>query len=214
MEDYIEAHIDAEPEYLRNLAHDAHLKLLYTRMMSGHQQGRFLKMLVEMINPRKVLEIGTYAGYATLCLAEGLPDGATIDTVEIDDELEGFIRRHFLNSPYASKIMLHIGDAMDIVPSLAHDSGQWDLVFLDADKRLYPEYYAMLKPLIKHGGWLVADNTLWGGKVVSAWEAATSNHNDRQLNGIMRFNEMVACDTDVEKVILPLRDGLTIIRRL
>lgn len=213
LEEYISLHCDNEPSYLQRLAHDANVRLLYTRMMSGHVQGRFLKMLVEMIRPSSVLEIGTFAGYATLCMAEGLSPDAFIDTVEIDDEIEDFIREHFAGSPFGNRIRLHIGDALEIVPSLAKEQKHWDLIFLDADKRLYPCYYTMLKPLIAKGGWLIADNTLWSGKVTVAMENAALRSKDDQLDGIMTFNEMVANDSDVEKVILPLRDGLSIIRK-
>lgn len=212
--DYIERHIDPEPEYLRKLYHDASLRLLYTRMMSGHLQGRLLKMFTQMINPGRVLELGTYAGYATLCIAEGLRDDAVIDTVEIDDELETFILEHLGCTPLGSKISLHIGDAMEVVPALAARTGKWDMVFLDADKRQYPQYYTMLMPYVADGGWILADNTLWSGKVIEADQGHRGNRKDEQLDAIMQFNDMVAADPNVEKVILPLRDGLTIIRKL
>lgn len=204
LEDYILRHIDAEPEHLYRLDRDTHLKLLYSRMCSGHLQGRLLKMLVRMINPRRILELGTFSGYSAQCLAEGLlaPD-AQVHTIEIEDELEDFLRAHFVKSPVGSRIHLHIGDANDILPQLG---GAFDLVFVDANKRQYPEYYEMVLPHVAPGGFIIADNTLWDGKVADP----TAKH-DAQTEGIRRFNDMVAADPRVEKVIVPLRDGLTII---
>ena len=206
MEEYVERHIDPEPSHLKRLYRRANLRLLYTRMMSGHAQGRLLKMLTAMIRPGRVLEIGAYAGYATLCLAEGLTEGAVVDTVEIDDELEPFLREAFDDSPYAEKINLHIGNALDVVPSLAAKGLGWEMALIDADKRLYPEYYRMLLRVMKPGSWILADNTLWNGKV-----ALNGRSSDPQLQGILEFNDMVAADDRVEKVIIPMRDGLTLI---
>lgn len=204
LEDYILRHIDAEPEHLYQLDRDTHIKLLYSRMCSGHLQGRLLKMLVRMINPRRILELGTFSGYSAQCLAEGLlaPD-AQVHTIEIEDELEDFLRAHFAKSPVGSRIHLHIGDANDILSRLG---GAFDLVFVDANKRQYPEYYEMVLPHVAPGGFIIADNTLWDGKVADP----TAKH-DAQTEGIRRFNDMVAADPRVEKVIVPLRDGLTII---
>lgn len=212
MENYIEQHIDAEPDYLQSLSRDANRRLLYTRMMSGHWQGRLLKMLTQMIRPQKVLEMGTFAGYSTLCIAEGLEGNAAIDTIEIDDELQPFLTRHFSGVPHGKRISLHIGDALEIVPKLAASVTSWDMVFIDADKRLYPLYYTMVKPLLKSGAWILADNTLWNGKILSGSPEERQSKQDPQLSGIMEFNRLVAADSSVEKVILPIRDGLTIIR--
>ncbi len=204
LEDYILKHIDAEPDHLYRLDRDTHIKLLYSRMCSGHLQGRLLKMLVRMVKPRRILELGTFSGYSAQCMAEGLTDGeAQLHTIEIEDELEDFLREHFAKSPYANRIHLHIGDAADILPRLDE---KFDLVFIDANKRQYPEYYEMVLPHVAPGGFIIADNTLWDGKV-----AAPGTKHDPQTDGIMRFNDMVAADTRVEKVIVPLRDGLTII---
>lgn len=205
LERYITAHIDAEPENLHRLYRRVNIELLYSRMCSGHVQGRLLKMLTRMIQPRNVLEIGTYAGYSALCIAEGLNEGATVDTIEIEDEMEDFIRRQFAESPYGSRIQLHIGDAMQIIPSLNKD---WDMVYIDANKRFYVDYYNLLIDRLHSNAYIVADNTLWDGKVVDL----TANH-DAQTLGIAAFNDLVANDDRVEKVIIPLRDGLTIIRK-
>jgi predicted O-methyltransferase YrrM len=203
LEDYILSHSDKEPELLAKLNRDVHLRLLYPRMCSGHLQGRILTMLTRMISPLNVLELGTYAGYSALCIAEGLPEGGHLDTVEIDDEMEDFIRGQFNNSPFGAKVTLHIGDAAQIVPSLGK---KFDMAFMDANKRTYCETYEMLLPLMNPGGFILADNTLWDGKVTDP----DANH-DPQTSGICRFNDMVAADPRVEKVILPLRDGLTLI---
>ncbi len=203
LEDYILSHSDKEPELLAKLNRDVHLRLLYPRMCSGHLQGRILTMLTRMISPLNVLELGTYAGYSALCIAEGLPEGGHLDTVEIDDEMEDFIRGQFNSSPFGAKVTLHIGDAAQIVPSLGK---KFDMAFMDANKRTYCETYEMLLPLMNPGGFILADNTLWDGKVTDP----AANH-DPQTSGICRFNDMVAADPRVEKVILPLRDGLTLI---
>lgn len=203
-EDYILKHIDPEPQELRQLNRDVNLRLLYPRMCSGHLQGRLLKMLTAMISPMRALEIGTYAGYSALCIAEGLPDGATLDTVEIDDEMEDFIRGRFASKPEGEKITLHIGDIADISTRLQPG---YDMIYLDANKRTYAETFSMVRHLIKPGGFVIADNTLWDGKVTDP----AGNH-DPQTRGICRFNDMVASDPTLEKVILPLRDGLTLIR--
>ncbi len=205
LERYISAHIDAEPAALARLGRMAQTRLLYGRMCSGHIQGRLLKMLVEMTRPRRVLEIGTFVGYSAVCLAEGLGDGGEVHTVEVDDELEDIIRATLAENPAGSKVTLHIGDALSVVPTLA---GGWDLVFIDGNKRDYAAYYRMTLPLLNPGGYILADNTLWYGKV-----AEPEAHRDRQTAGVIEFNDMVAADDRVEKVILPLRDGLTIIRK-
>ena len=204
LEDYILSHIDPEGESLARLNRETHLYHLRPRMCSGHLQGRLLKMFVRMINPRNILELGTFTGYSAMCLAEGLikPDGE-LHTIEIDDELEDFIRSHFEASPLAERIHLHIGDARDILPTLGKT---FDLVFMDANKREYSEYYDLVFPLLSPGGFIIADNTLWDGKVVD-WGKKL----DAQTEGILKFNDYVAKDDRVEKVIIPLRDGLTII---
>ncbi|MDO5772164.1 MAG: O-methyltransferase [Bacteroidales bacterium] len=204
LEDYILKHIDAEGDDLRRLNRETHLYHLRPRMCSGHLQGRMLKMMVRMIRPQHILELGTFTGYSALCLAEGLADDSCrLDTIEIDDELEDFIRAHFDASPLAPCIHLHIGDARDVLPTI---EGDFDLVFIDANKREYCQYYEMVFPRVASGGFIIADNTLWDGKVVD-WGKKL----DAQTEGILRFNDMIAADDRVEKVILPVRDGLTII---
>lgn len=205
LEKYVLSHIDDEPDYLKALYRDTHVKLLRPRMASGHLQGRLLKMLVRMIRPRNVLEIGTYSGYSALCLAEGLDDGAMLYTYEINDEQEDFTRPWLEKSPYADRIKFFIGDALELVPQ----SGVvFDMAFMDGDKRRYCDYYAMIMKQLSPGGYIIADNTLWDGHVVEA-----EHSKDGQTRGILAFNDMVKADGNVEKVILPLRDGLTVIRK-
>ena len=206
LDQYILDHIDAEGEYLHALWRDTQLRLAYGQMASGHLQGRLLKMLVQMIAPRMVVELGTFSGYSALSMAEGLQPGAELHTFEIFDEMEDFVRPWFENSEYADRIHLHIGDAMDLVPQM---DVQWDMAFVDADKRRYVEYYEMLLPRMKKGGFMLVDNTLWYGRVLEEHPRAS----DLQTNVIKAFNDLVAKDDRVEKVILPLRDGLTLIRK-
>jgi len=206
LDDYILEHIDEEGEQLSKLNRDAHVNLLRPRMLSGHLQGRILKILVRIHQPKRILEIGTYTGYATLCLAEALPPDGEIHTIEIDDELEDFIQKQFNQSPLKDKIHLHIGDALEIIPQLKES---YDLVFIDADKRLYCEYYNLIFDKINKGGIILADNTLWDGKVIQE-----IHPNDKQTIGISHFNEKIKNDKRIEKVILPLRDGLTLIYKL
>lgn len=205
LDEYILRHIDDEGEYLKALYRDTYVKLLRPRMASGHLQGRLLKMLVEMIRPKQVLEIGTYSGYSALCMAEGLPEGGQLHTFEINDEQEDFTRPWLEKSAFADKIHFYIGDALELVPNLGI---QFDMAFVDGDKRKYVEYYEMVLEHLVPGGYILADNTLWDGHVLE-----TPHSNDKQTLGIMAFNDLVASDSRVEKVILPLRDGLTIIRK-
>lgn len=206
LEKYICSHIDAEPQLLAELDRHTHLKVLSARMLSGHLQGTLMKMLIRMVNPRLVLELGTFTGYSALSMAEGLlRDDAEIHTIEIDDELEPIISRFFDRSPHRDKLFLHIGDAEQIVPTI---EGEFDFIFIDANKRTYPQYYDLVFPRLRKGGYILADNTLWDGKVTEA-----PAHNDGQTIGVMKFNDMVAADDRVEKVILPIRDGLTLIRK-
>lgn len=200
---YILDHIDTEPELLKKLNRDAHTNLLHPRMISGHLQGRLLKMFCRMIQPKYILELGTYTGYATLCLAEGAVDDAEIHTIEVFDELEDFIKKHLHQSKLKDKIHLHIGDALEIIPKL---DCTFDLVFIDANKRSYTEYYEAIFPKVRQGGLIIADNTLWDGKVLD-----TPKGSDKQTIAIQSFNDMIATDERVEKVIVPIRDGLTLI---
>ncbi len=201
--DYIESHISAEPPHLQKLYRDTWLHRLYPRMCAGHVQGRLLKMLTAMISPRRVLELGTFSGYSAMCIAEGMDQSGEVHTVEIDDEQADSLRELFATAPGA-RITLHIGDALAVVPSLP---GGWDMVYIDANKRQYTEYFEMVLPLVRQGGFILADNTLWDGKV------ATGSH-DPQTLGIERFNDAVARDPRVETAIIPIRDGLTLLRKL
>ena len=173
-------------------------------MCSGHVQGRLLAMLSKMISPGRVLELGTFTGYSALCLAEGLADDGELHTVEIDDEAEDELLELFASAPGGQRITLHIGDALQTIETLG---GEWDLVFIDANKRNYCDYYDLVFPNVRHGGYIIADNTLWDGKVVDP------TAHDAQTEGILSFNDMIASDDRVEKVILPIRDGMTIIRK-
>ncbi|MCQ2095668.1 MAG: class I SAM-dependent methyltransferase [Bacteroidaceae bacterium] len=209
VDEYIARHIDREGEYLHRLYRATQTKLLYGRMASGHVQGRLLKMLTEMIRPRTVLEIGTFSGYSALCMAEGLEEGAMLHTIEIFDELEDFTRPWIENSPWADKVQFHIGDALELVPRLGL---RYDMVFIDGNKRVYPEYYDLVMEYMNPRGYIIADNTLWDGHVLGDVPAGAVTNKDMQTVGVMAFNDMVADDERVEKVMIPVRDGLTIIR--
>ncbi|MDE6809379.1 MAG: O-methyltransferase [Muribaculaceae bacterium] len=204
LDEYILSHISPEPRLLKQLNRHTNGQHLYGRMCSGHLQGRIIKMLTTMIKPTRVLELGTFTGYSALCFAEGM-DGGHIDTVEIDDEIVEVAREWIDKSPFSDIIDIHTGDALEIIPTL--DDG-YDLVFIDANKRIYSEYLEAVYPKIKPGGYIMADNTLWDGKV------SDSDANDAQTKGIKQFNDAVSRDPRFETVILPLRDGLTIMRKL
>lgn len=203
IEQYILDHIDEEGELLQSLNRDAHVNLLRPRMLSGHLQGRILKMFCRMLQPKNILEIGTYTAYATLCLAEGAPEGAEIHTIEVNDELEDFIMKYLHQTKLKDKIHLHLGNAMEIIPTL---DCMFDLIFIDANKRFYIEYYNLIFDKVRSGGLIIADNTLWDGKVLEVPKPG-----DKQTIGIQQFNDLVAADDRVETVIVPLRDGLTLI---
>lgn len=203
MEDYILSHSDEEGSLLSTLYRDANVNLLRPRMLAGHLQGRILKMFCRMLRPHRVLEIGTYTGYATLCMAEGLEDDALIHTIEINDEMEDFIMKYFPRSPYKDKIKLHFGDALELIPTLGET---FDMVYIDGDKRQYSDYFETAFPYIRQGGLILADNTLWDGKVIEEVHSS-----DRQTEEILHFNDKIKNDDRIEKVILPLRDGLTMI---
>ena len=210
LERYIHDFSEPEEALLHELDRETNLRAVAPRMISGHIQGRLLEMLVRMLRPRRALEIGTFTRYSALSMAAGLEEGAELHTVEVDDEQEEFIRSYFARSPHGRKITLHIGSALDIVPKLG---GEFDLAFIDGDKREYPDYYRMLmgddggRPLVHSGSVLIADNILWSGKVVQPVA-----HNDRHTQALLEFNRMVAEDPRTENVILPLRDGLNLIR--
>lgn len=206
LEKYIERHIDPEPAELRAIDRTSNIRLLNGRMCSGHIQGRLLRMLTSIIAPRRVLELGTFSGYSALCMAEALADDASLDTIEVDDEMEDFIRSNLASSPHGHKVILHIGDAMEIMREWSPET--FDLIFIDADKRAYADYYELAITLLRPGGVILADNTLWGGHVTE-----TSPRSPQTL-GILRFNDIVASDPRVVRAIIPIRDGITIIRKI
>lgn len=205
LDDYILQHIDEEPDYLYRLYRATNIHMLHGRMASGHLQGRLLKMLVRMIRPKIILEVGTFSGYSALCMAEGLESDGHLYTFEINDEQEDFTRPWIEQSPVADKITFIIGDAIEEAPKL---NIAFDMTFIDGDKRTYRETYEMVMQVLRPGGFMVADNTLWDGHVIDP-----AYNSDHQTAGIEEFNDYVARDSRVEKVIIPLRDGLTLIRK-
>ena len=204
LDKYIAEHSSPEGDYLYRLFRATHVEILAPQMASGHIQGRLLKFIVKMISPKRILEIGTFTGYSALCMAEGLGEGGKLFTFEVEDELEDFTRRWINGSPYADKVEFIIGDALKIVPELGE---KFDLVFIDGNKREYIQYYELALEYLNEGGWILADNTLWDGHVIEP------ERQDAQTNGVRAFNDLVRNDERVEAVILPLRDGLTIIRK-
>ena len=204
LDDYIAAHSSPEGDYLYRLYRATNIEILNPHMASGHVQGRLLKLLVKMIRPKNILEIGTYTGYSAICMAEGLDDDGRLYTFEVDDELEDFTRRWIEGSPVADKIIFTIGSALEKVPQMGV---KFDLAFIDGNKREYIAYYEMALEHLSDGGWILADNTLWDGHVIDP------AYKDAQTNGVRAFNDYVRADKRVEEVILPLRDGLTIIRK-
>lgn len=205
LEQYILAHIDPEGDYLHRLWRATNIHLLHGRMASGHLQGRLLKMLVRMVRPKNILEVGTFSGYSAICMAEGLDEDGTVYTYEIDDELEDFTRPWIEGSPVAERIRFIIGDAIIEAPMLGVT---FDMAFIDGDKRTYVEAYEMALKVLRPGGFILADNTLWDGHVLEK-----PRPTDRQTIGIEAFNDFIASDGRVEKVILPLRDGLTLLMK-
>lgn len=205
IDDYVAMHSEPEPEYLYRLWRATNIRTIHGRMASGHLQGRLLKMIVEMIRPVSVLEIGTFSGYSAIAMAEGLPEGGRLYTFEINDEMEDFTRPWIEGSPVAGRIAFIIGDAIKEAPLLGIT---FDMAFIDGDKRNYRECYEMVLRILRPGGFIVADNTLWDGHVVDH-----AYDHDQQTQGIEDFNDFIAQDTRVEKVMLPLRDGLTLIRK-
>ena len=206
LEEYIDSHSTPEQALLHELERETYLRVLNPRMISGHIQGKLLEMLVRMINPKAILEIGTFTGYSALSMAAGLSNDGVIDTCEVDDELEEMIQSFFDRSEHAQKLKLHIGSAIDIAPKLGRC---YDMVFIDGDKREYSAYYNMLfdNNLVHSGSWILADNILWYGKVVE-----TVAKGDKQTQAIIDFNNLVIADPRVENVILPIRDGINLIR--
>ena len=204
--EYIEQHSSPESKVLQQITRSTHLEVINPRMLSGHVQGRVLSLLSQMIQPQNILELGTFTGYSALCLAEGLAEGGRLITIEHNDEMEDSIRRNLALSPLGDKIELVIGDAKEWLAQQEKGAG-FDLVFIDADKKEYSDYLDLVLPLMRDGGWILADNTLWDGHIVEE-----AYDKDRQTVALRAFNDKVANDERLEKVILPLRDGLTIIR--
>ena len=204
--EYIEQHSSPESKVLQQITRSTHLEVINPRMLSGHVQGRVLSLLSQMIQPKNILELGTFTGYSALCLAEGLAEGGRLITIEHNDEMEDSIRRNLALSPLGDKIELVIGDAKEWLAQQEKGAG-FDLVFIDADKKEYSDYLDLVLPLMRDGGWILADNTLWDGHIVEE-----AYDKDRQTVALRVFNDKVANDERLEKVILPLRDGLTIIR--
>ncbi|MBR1992352.1 MAG: O-methyltransferase [Bacteroidales bacterium] len=206
LEEYCEAHSTPESDLLYRLNRETNLKCIKPRMISGHLQGRLLSFISQMMRPKRILEIGTYTGYATLCLAEGLTDEGRIDTIEIDEELEEIIRRYFSQSDYKEKITLHVGDALQVLKQL---DATWDLVFMDAEKDDYIAYYELVMPRLRQGGIILADNVLWSGKVIQ-----TVKTGDKETRALMKFNDYVLADERVKNFLLPFRDGIMVIEKL
>lgn len=206
LDQYVIDHSEAEPEYLYRLWRATNVHMLHGRMASGRLQGRLLKMLVQMVRPKNIIEVGTFSGYSALCMAEGLPQDGHLYTFEINDEQEAFTRPWIENSPWGEKITFLIGNAITEAQKL---DVMFDMAFIDGDKRTYIETYEALLPQMNSGAFLLADNTLWDGHVIDP-----DYQKDHQTQGILRFNDHVANDPRVTKVILPLRDGLTIIRKI
>ena len=206
LDQYILNHISPEEDYLRELDRETHLKVLRSRMLSGHLQGQILSMISSMIKPTCILEIGTFTGYSALCLAKGLTEGGQLHTIEIDDELESIAHKYFQKSGMGNRIIQHIGDARQIISSIDQT---FDLVFIDADKREYCDYYNLVFDWVPVGGYILADNILWNGKVVEP-EAAQ----EEQTKGILEFNDLVQNDPRVTNVILPIRDGILIVQKI
>ena len=210
LEEYIEQHSSPENEVLASINRSTNLHVLNPHMLSGQVQGRVLSFLSQMIRPKRILELGTFTGYSALCLAEGLPEDGELITIEHNDELEETIRHNLSLSPLGSKITLLIADAKEILNSQSQISNvQYDLVFIDADKREYAKYLDLIYPLVAPGGWILADNTLWDGHIIDP-----AYDRDQQTLGLRAFNDKVAADPRLEQVILPLRDGLTLIHKL
>ena len=204
LETYVAEHSEQEPELLQELARETHLKILQPRMLSGAYQGRLLALLSKLIAPKRILEIGTYTGYSALCLAEGLQANGQIDTIDINEELTDMQRKYFDVSGYGKHIVQHLGNAAEIIPAI---EGTFDFVFIDADKEQYPLYFDLIVDRVRSGGLIIADNVLWSGKVL---EPAT----DEATESLQIFNKKVAKDSRVETVILAVRDGLTLLRKI
>ena len=204
LKNYLESHCDPESELLKQINRETHLKVSMPRMLSGHYQGRLLSMLSKMIKPSRIIEVGTFTGYATLCLAEGLTENGIIHTIDINAELEDMVRANFSKSSFNEKINYHVGNAIQIIPQLDET---FDLAFIDADKKNNEAYYSLIMNKLRNGGIIIVDNVLWSGKVDDP------NKKDQNTTLISNFNQMVCIDPRVEKLILPVRDGLFVVRK-
>lgn len=204
LDDYVTQHSENEPELLSALNKETYQKILLPRMLSGHFQGRVLSMLSKLIRPKSILEIGTYTGYATLCLCEGLQENGTVHTIDINEELFDFQRKYFDKSNWGNQITQHLGDALEIIPNL---NSKFDLVFVDADKENYISYFNMIVPMMEKGGIILSDNVLWSGKVLEPL-----NPKDKSTKELLEYNRLLKEDPRVETVLLPIRDGLTVSR--
>jgi len=205
LDQYVCDHTAQEGELIKKINRETHLEVLQPRMLSGHFQGRVLSMFSKMIKPNRILEIGTYTGYSALCLAEGLTDEGKLVTIDVNEELENRVRGYFNSSDFSSKITYLVGDAIQLIPTI---SEKWDIIFIDADKLNYLNYYHLVFSSVKVGGYIIADNVLWSGKV------ADSTKQDRETNVLREYNDFVHNDRRVEEVLMPIRDGLMIARKI
>ena len=205
IDDYVVQHSAKEPELLQQLNRETNQKVLQPRMLSGHYQGRLLSLLSKLINPKNILEIGTYTGYSALCLAEGMKSDGILHTIDINEELVDLQKKYFEASPWKDQIVQHLGDATEIIPTLKED---FDLVFIDADKPNYPTYFQQIMEKLRHGGVILSDNVLWSGKVVEPLQ-----QDDESTKALLEYNRLLVEDERLETVMLPVRDGLTISRR-
>jgi predicted O-methyltransferase YrrM len=206
LDDYVVAHSENEPELLQQLTRETYQKILQPRMLSGHYQGRVLSMISKLVNPKNILEIGTYTGYSALCLAEGMQNNGELDTIDINEELVDFQRKYFDKSEYGNQIHQHLGNALEIIPKL---NKTFDLVFIDADKPNYVNYFHTIIDKLNVGGIILSDNVLWSGKVIEALKP-----DDASTKALLEYNALLKNDPRVETVLLPIRDGLTISRKL
>ena len=202
---YAEQHSAAEPEILAKLNRETHLKVMQPRMLSGHLQGRILSLFSKLLQPKTVVEIGTYTGYSALCLAEGLQDGGIVHTIDNNDERVPLLKRYFSEAGEQERIQIHTGNALDILPGI---DGPYDLVFIDADKHNYLNYYKLVLERMRPGGLIIADNVLWSGKVLE-----TPKANDADTKALVEYNTYVVSDPKVEVVLMPVRDGLSVARK-
>ncbi|TXE07157.1 O-methyltransferase [Seonamhaeicola algicola] len=205
LDNYVVAHSENEPELLQQLNRETYQKVLQPRMLSGHYQGRVLSIISKLINPKNILEIGTYTGYSALCLAEGMQKNGVLHTIDVNEELFDFQRKYFDKSVYGNQITQHLGDALNIIPEL---DVMFDLIFIDADKDNYPNYYNIIVDKLNSGGVILSDNVLWSGKVIESLDAK-----DTSTKALLEYNSLLKEDPRLDTVILPIRDGLTISRK-